>query len=116
MSEADQARVRGAVAALREKFIQRTRQDVKDLRRLLSEWSSGTPGAQEDLRQRAHKIHGSGATFGFEQISDIGRQLELLCAATGPTGSLACSPLEPDTQVSLSQLLAELEQSVAHAE
>ena len=60
---------------------------LPELRSALGAVRRGGPGAAiDELRRHFHRLAGSGSTFGFDRISDLGRQGERLCdqVTSGP--------------------------------
>ena len=69
--------IRAQVKELGGKFLQRTATQVAAFREQLARLASGDATMLTAVQEVAHKIHGSGAVFGFAQISDCAGQLEL---------------------------------------
>ena len=63
--------LREQVAALGVKFLQRTRDQATALRELLVGLSNGDESVLAQMQELSHKIHGSGAMFGFEEVSRV---------------------------------------------
>ncbi len=76
------ARVR--MATLATKFIDRTRGELGTMRDALTRLAGGDGAALGELRHFAHRICGTGATFGFEPLSDCAARIEKLVAAQSP--------------------------------
>ena len=72
------ARVRHQVSELGEKFLRRTRSEAVALRVLLGRIQDGDTTVLPELASMAHKIHGSGAMFGFQAVSEYGGEIEHL--------------------------------------
>jgi len=62
--------------ALSVQFLERTRGQVGQLELLVERIGRGEADALLELRAIAHKIHGSGAMFGFPDISDPAGEIE----------------------------------------
>jgi HPt (histidine-containing phosphotransfer) domain-containing protein len=91
----DKALLRLRVAQLGEKFLQRTRDETVILRGLIERVSQGDPIVIAQLEQLAHKIHGTGATFGFAAVSERAREIEHLMEGLkvrDPSGGAAIAP------------------------
>jgi HPt (histidine-containing phosphotransfer) domain-containing protein len=68
--------MRARIEVLAEKFLQRTAEQLVSMRELLGQVAAGDPTAVRSIQELAHKIHGSGAMFGFPLLSDCGSDLE----------------------------------------
>ena len=71
--------LREEVATLAQKFLQRTRNQADSLPALVDRLGTGEADALEQLQELTHKIHGSGAIFGFSRISEVAGEIERLC-------------------------------------
>src|SRR5688500_7107869 len=76
-----------------ERYIRRTLGEMAQLREFLEQLRGGAQQALKDIEHMAHKIHGSGAMFGFDAVSDCARELEVL-AGTRPGGGELLPRLE----------------------
>lgn len=76
------AATRARMAQLGEKFVVRTRGDVALMRASLEKTGQGDVAALADLRNLAHRACGTGATLGFEALSERAYRIELLAAQT----------------------------------
>jgi HPt (histidine-containing phosphotransfer) domain-containing protein len=72
------ARVRQQVTELGEKFLRRTQAEAVVLRELTDRTQEGDSSGLPELARMAHKIHGSGAMFGFPTVSEYGSEIEHL--------------------------------------
>jgi chemotaxis protein histidine kinase CheA len=81
--------LRDEVASLAEKFLRRTRDQAGSLSELSSRLSTGDAAALEQIQHLTHKIHGSGAIFGFADISEAAGELERLCDGLQAAGTSA---------------------------
>jgi chemotaxis protein histidine kinase CheA len=70
--------LREQVAALGVKFLLRTQEQAASLRELLTSLSRGDESVLARMQELSHKIHGSGAMFGFEELSRFAGQIEQL--------------------------------------
>jgi multidomain signaling protein FimX len=72
-----QARVTAGLAALREDYRSQLGPLVESMH---EDWwrcrSRRDPVAAARLHQSAHRLYGSGATFGFPELSDVAAELE----------------------------------------
>jgi HPt (histidine-containing phosphotransfer) domain-containing protein len=69
-----------ALAPLAVHFLQRTRLEAAVLSELIACEHIGDPIVIDKLEHMAHKIHGSGAIFGFSAVSESAGEIELLVA------------------------------------
>jgi HPt (histidine-containing phosphotransfer) domain-containing protein len=81
----------GGKAALQERvtklglqFLRRTLGELVTIRECLDACAAGDVGAIAQLERVAHKIHGTGMTFGFERISQYAADLERVAKAALP--------------------------------
>jgi chemotaxis protein histidine kinase CheA len=70
------ARVR--MAELAAKFLERSDADIQSMRAGLARLASGDAAALGEVRHLAHRMAGTGATLGFEPLSELARRLEQL--------------------------------------
>jgi HPt (histidine-containing phosphotransfer) domain-containing protein len=76
--------LREQVGILAGKFLERTATQVPQLRAEVERLeATGDPQALRSVQELAHKIHGSGAMFGFDAISDVAGELEKLSTGHG---------------------------------
>jgi HPt (histidine-containing phosphotransfer) domain-containing protein len=85
-----------------DRYLRRTVGELARLQELLQKQREGVAEATQEIAHMAHKMHGSGAMFGFDAISDRARELELL----------AGSPPESDYQQKLQTLISALDAQV----
>jgi HPt (histidine-containing phosphotransfer) domain-containing protein len=78
---AAEQQMRQQVRTLAERFLRRTTDQVAAFREQLSRLSQGDTSVLQAVQDVAHKIHGSGAVFGFPQLSDCAEVLERTSAA-----------------------------------
>src|SRR5512138_995771 len=71
------------IADIGKRYLKRTQDEVEQLRALLQEVRDGSGSALTQLGQMAHRIHGSGAMFGFDGISERAYEIELLARERG---------------------------------
>jgi HPt (histidine-containing phosphotransfer) domain-containing protein len=84
--EQKMAAARERLAALAAKFVQRTRAEIATMRDAVTRLSAGDAAALGEIRHLAHRMAGTGATLGFEQLSDRAMQLEKIAEAQAPHG------------------------------
>jgi len=80
-SSSGEAELREQVKALGEKFLLRTADQITTLRAHVASLRSGDRDVLVGMQELAHKIHGSGAMFGFGALSDRAGEIERLIAA-----------------------------------
>lgn len=61
-----------------DRYLQRTLREADQLQEMLARGLAGDPACIRQTEQLAHKIHGSGAMFGFEKVSEYAGQIERL--------------------------------------
>jgi HPt (histidine-containing phosphotransfer) domain-containing protein len=66
------------IADIGKRYLKRTRTEVELLRAMLQAAKDGSGAALVQLGQMAHRIHGSGAMFGFDAISERAYEIERL--------------------------------------
>lgn len=81
----NEQQLRAQIATLAEKFVERTRGQLIRMSEQLPRVIEGDPAARQVIQELAHMIHGSGALFGFESVSERAEELEHLAVeiATG---------------------------------
>jgi chemotaxis protein histidine kinase CheA len=67
--------------SLGERYLRRTYSEVSQLETCLTQMRSGSREAIKEMERLMHKIRGSGAMFGFAELSDCAGDAELLCVA-----------------------------------
>ena len=90
MSNPSEERVAAAkvrMAQLAAKFLERTAGEIETMRARLAQVDQD-PEAMAEIRNLAHRACGTGATLGFESLSEYAYQVEKLAAAN-PPGSRA---------------------------
>jgi HPt (histidine-containing phosphotransfer) domain-containing protein len=105
--------MRQQVKALAERFLKRTIDQVSSLRAELTRVSTGDTAALQAIQDVAHKIHGSGAVFGFPRTSDCAEELER--ATDQMIKTVADGTAAPPTEYA-QQLSAHMEQLAAALE
>lgn len=71
------------IADIGMRYLRRTLGEMAQLRTHLEQARSGTADAVREIERMAHKIHGSGAMFGFDAVSERADQLERIAAEGG---------------------------------
>jgi chemotaxis protein histidine kinase CheA len=85
------------MAAIGDRYLRRTYGEIERLKELLAQLRSGSPDAVRNIELITHRIHGSGAMFGFDEVSEQARRCEELCAAGAADPELA-SKIEASLQ------------------
>jgi len=91
MSDDDQLQKQMADIGVR--FLKRTIGEVSQLRAYLDSARTGSLDSLKQLERLAHKIYGSGAMFGFDELSERASQIERL-ASTGRNDSTSLDRIE----------------------
>ncbi len=89
----EKARLQQHVTQLGDKFLRRTQADTEMLCELIERVHRGDLSVLIQMQRIAHKIHGSGALFGFPAVSEAGRETEhliddLISRSTGAGGAM----------------------------
>jgi chemotaxis protein histidine kinase CheA len=85
--------LREQLKALGEKFLLRTAGQITTLREQMLRLRAGDHEALVVIQELTHKIHGSGAMFGFAELSDRAGEMERLVFA-GTSGDEALDRLD----------------------
>jgi chemotaxis protein histidine kinase CheA len=72
------AATRVRMAELASRFLDRTEVDIASMRSGLGRLASGDAGPLNEIRHLAHRMVGTGATLGFESLSERARAIERL--------------------------------------
>jgi HPt (histidine-containing phosphotransfer) domain-containing protein len=99
----DRGRMQEQMTAIGDRYLRRTFGELARLKELLAQLRSGSPEALRDIELITHRIHGSGAMFGFNEVSEQAYRCEALCAE-GAT--------DPDLATKIEALLQALEASL----
>lgn len=65
------AAAKARMAELSAKFIDRTRSDLRAMRDGLAKLGQGDVSALAEIRHLAHRMAGTGATLGFEEMGEL---------------------------------------------
>jgi HPt (histidine-containing phosphotransfer) domain-containing protein len=105
----DENKLQQQIADIGTRYLKRTLGEVGQLRAYLEQARSGSADALKEIERMAHKIHGSGAMFGFDAVSERADELERIAAQAGRDrgllqsieGSIAAleSQVQQDAQV-----------------
>ena len=69
---------------LAAKFIERSAGELEPLRVSFARLTAGEVDALDDIRHVAHRMCGTGATLGFEALSDCAQRLEQIAGNLSP--------------------------------
>jgi diguanylate cyclase (GGDEF)-like protein len=72
----DDENVGDAMHALQREYLREAPARLAELRKDLIAFRGGEPDALESLRQRFHRLAGSGGSYGFPRVTDIARAME----------------------------------------
>jgi HPt (histidine-containing phosphotransfer) domain-containing protein len=78
MGEED--RLQQQIADIGVRFLRRTLGEVSQLREYLDSARAGSLDSLKQLERLAHKIHGSGAMFSFDELSERANEIERLAS------------------------------------
>jgi HPt (histidine-containing phosphotransfer) domain-containing protein len=99
----DEDKLRQQMAQIGGRYILRTMGELQRIRDLSALVQSGSTTDLKELEHAAHKIHGSGAMFGFDQVSDRAGEIEhiagYLARHDGPDDLLGASDDELRTRL-----------------
>ena len=115
MSGSRADRVAATTARMREiaaKFLLRSVADLAAMRQQLAGPGGADVTALANIRHAAHRMCGTGATLGFEALSDCARRIERLAEAQPPDAILAPTRLR-EFAAELDLLAAELARNPA---
>lgn len=76
----DASAVRKQMTEIGDRFLRRTIGEVEQLGALLQQLRAGDGAALKEIEIIVHRIHGSGAIFGFEAVSNAAYECERLAA------------------------------------
>jgi len=108
--------LREQVKVLGEKFLVRTEGQITTLREQLLRVRAGDREAMGVVQELTHKIHGSGAMFGFAKISECAGELELLSVGMGEERASTPHPPYAEWAEKLTQCVGELARALEAAQ
>lgn len=114
MSDADsdaKVRLREQIADLASKFLERSRVQAEKLCELNDRLRAGDASGIALIHEIAHKIHGSGAMFGFTAVSERAEQIERI--TQGLLGDI-CAPA-PQISLGLAESIRQLTSAIEAA-
>jgi HPt (histidine-containing phosphotransfer) domain-containing protein len=107
--EQKMAAARSRMAELAAKFLDRTVTDLASMRDGLGKLSAGDAAGLGEIRHLAHRMVGTGATLGFDALSDCAHCIEQLAESCAP-GAMPDEGLREQLAGALDRLAAELRQ------
>ena len=84
----EQEKLQQQLAQIGTRYLTRTISEMPRMHELLNLSLTGSPAMLKDLEHLAHKIHGSGAMFGFDTLSDRAAEVEHLAASLAKGAAL----------------------------
>jgi two-component system OmpR family response regulator len=103
------------VMTLGERFLQRTRDEAVRLSSLIEVIQAGDTTEFETLKNLAHRIRGSGATFGFAGVSECAAEIEQLADAFIGRDTTSGARLETKIERRLTECAQQLSREVEAA-
>jgi HPt (histidine-containing phosphotransfer) domain-containing protein len=103
------------VAQLAVRFLQRTRVEAAVLSDLIERGQVEDPAVIDKLEHMAHKIHGSGTTFGYSAVSESAGEIEHLVACLKTRDVSQEAAIEPQMLERLRKCARRLTQEVEAA-
>lgn len=80
----DQDKLHQQLGDIGVRYLKRTLGEITVLSEKLLSLRSGQSGALKEIEHLSHKIHGSGAMFGFDELSRHARDIEVAAGAGAP--------------------------------
>jgi HPt (histidine-containing phosphotransfer) domain-containing protein len=108
--------LREQVVALGIKFLQRTLDQATSLDGLIGRLAQGDCSVLARIQELSHKIHGSGAMFGFAQVSRLAGEIEQLCYERRQAGDSADPTLDQNLAQRLNHGVADLVRATRDAQ
>jgi diguanylate cyclase (GGDEF)-like protein len=82
------------LAQLRREYVAESPTRLEELRKFVAAFRAGEPDASQSLIVLFHRLAGSGGSYGFPDISEIGRNMERWLKSTPPPGPDQAATLE----------------------
>ena len=95
------------LAQLRREYVAESPARIEELRKDVAAFRAGEPDAIKSLAILFHRLAGSGGSYGFPEISEIGRSMERWLKSTPPPG--------PEQAAKLDEAVDRLARSFKHA-
>lgn len=99
---AEATEIRSKLAQLAQRFIVRTREELGALTQHIGRARDGDAKSLAEVRNLAHRMHGTGATLGFADVAEAAARLEKL-AETAPADFDAMSSCVVEMERRLSE-------------
>jgi HPt (histidine-containing phosphotransfer) domain-containing protein len=74
----DREHLQRQMAEIGNRYLQRTTGELVRIREIVARLGDGAVELCEELEHIAHRIHGSGAMFGFDAVSEQARRIEVM--------------------------------------
>jgi HPt (histidine-containing phosphotransfer) domain-containing protein len=74
---AEENKVQQQLGEIGLRYLKRTLGEIATLRGLLVQLQAGEKERLKEIEHLSHKIHGSGAMFGFDHLSSQAREIEI---------------------------------------
>jgi HPt (histidine-containing phosphotransfer) domain-containing protein len=101
------AAAKARMAELTAKFIDRTQGDLRAMRDSLAKLGHGDVSALAEIRHLAHRMAGTGATLGFEELGELASGTEALIDKL-PAGMLPDEAAQSRLAASIGAIEAQL--------
>ncbi len=111
----DQSGLRRQVTKFGERFLQRTREEAVRLRDLIEVMHAGDTAQIAELKNMAHRIRGSGSTFGFAAVSECAGEIERMVDGLKESVSNSGKPMESKIRRRLAECTQRLSREVEAA-
>ena len=98
------AAARTRMAELSMKFVERTKNELQTLRKALD---AGNAASIVEIRYLAHRMAGTGATLGFDTLSDHAMRVEEICDQQ-PSGAAPDAGAHHEIAIEVDAIEAEL--------
>jgi two-component system OmpR family response regulator len=109
------ARGRSEVDSLTASFLRRAQADVLNIARLIGIAHEGDRSAFEEIERVAHSLHGTGAMFGFPNVSASGEAIARMAEGLKPGAATRAAAGEPTLLLQLLKVSKQLAQDVEAA-
>ena len=96
------------LAQLRREYVAESPARLEELRKYVAAFRAGEPDARQSLIVHFHRLAGSGGSYGFPEISELGRSMERWLKSTPPPG--------PEQAARLDEAVDQLTRSFNRAE
>jgi chemotaxis protein histidine kinase CheA len=111
----DEREVRLHVTQLAGKFLQRAKTETALLHEMIERAHCADAGAIDQLAHLAHKIHGSGMTFGFAAVGECAAEIEHLTEEFKSRTSATEVAMEPELRQRLLECARRLAREIEAA-